>query len=32
MNDNSAAWLENLYQATLEACAVPELLINLRVG
>lgn len=30
--DNSTLWLQNLFQATLEASAVPELVITSRVG
>lgn len=29
--ENATVWLQNLYQATLEASAVPELVINSRV-
>lgn len=30
--DNASLWLQNLFQATLEASAVPELVINSRVS
>lgn len=31
-SDNTALWLPNLYQATLEACDTPEMLVTLKVG
>jgi FKBP12-rapamycin complex-associated protein len=31
-HDNPTLWLESLFQATLEASAVPELVINSRVS
>lgn len=30
--DNTTLWLPNLYQATLEACDTPEMLITARVS
>ncbi len=31
-HDNTAVWSNNLYQATMDASNVPELVINSRVG
>jgi hypothetical protein len=30
--ENPAVWLHNLFQATLEASAVPEMIITSKVG